>query len=446
MSTIPDDTIQGEFRTIPVPLGGPDPQARILTNFEQQIIQPARLFVPWLEFRGEGSPMASPTGEATDQTRRKTRKYLVPYDFVDEAYKDLLGYPMVVQQNPAGPGAAGGWYISRYLPDSIPWLYTIATPFEHSHPFLYCTEIPEEIGLNDVPDDGITRYDWFQNRCKRGLITAVYETLPYDVWSDYEMIQAGMIDAYGNPDESWVQLGRYVERQTKPLTKYQTFPMGSFVLAIDGATPYPGQPGRLEIQADFTVTWHRVPREAIGFRLINPWIAGTVAGNDYIPSIEDCLGSVNVAPFAGERRGTMLLTAAVFKPCRSVIGQRLYDVDFIWSWFGKRSTNTIRYQPPDPPGGNAIQGYQYGHNLLCYVYAANPKAPLPAGVSPWSPGYYELVSPATPNATVAMPIPSSNYLASPPQDDVNLFRYRDHAQIFRCPFYNFEPGNGPFVP
>jgi hypothetical protein len=371
----------------------------------------------------------SPRSSWRDDGSQVTREYITHWEdnvyngqpvrgYLD-AVKDLLGYPVVSPLN------NGGRYISRYIPDYFP-LLSPDDDFAPNKPFLWCTDLREVEGLA-IPTDQNCRDASLVGRYRYAGIQAVYETLTYDIYDDREMVTRGMFDLFGNPDESFIQTGRYVTKQPGPGVKYQTFPQGSFLIVAPTSPPhgtaYPGTPGRTEPECDFTVTWHQVPQAAVPLRLVNPYIANTVTGVDYIPAIEDCLGSVNLYSFADCRKGTLLLTSVGMKRIRSAIGMRLWDIEYRFKFFGVRSA-----EPAFPPGGG-VPEYSYGHNLVLYIQASVP-------------GYREIVSggpvPVGGNAPAAQP---SNYLRTPPLDYQNLFRYRPFASLFRVPQLKMDPGN-----
>ena len=212
-----------------------------------------------------------------------------------------------------------------------------------------------------------------------------------------------------------------------PQQKYQTIPIGSFVFATSNptlSTLYPGSPGRVELEGDFSLIWHRVPKYAIPWKYLNPYVASTVGGNPYIPAIDQCLGAVNVSAFAGCKKGTLLLTAAIFKPIRSPIGMRLWDIEYRFKYFAAQSANSLTN------GGTS--GYQYGHNLVLYYGDGKGNIPSPTG-------YYEIL------AGLPGVVNLSNYLVADgttaAQDYQNLYNYRDFAPLFRVPQLKNDPGN-----
>jgi hypothetical protein len=345
-----------------------------------------------------------------------------------------LGYPSVTAF--AGGTGGNGRYISRVIPDFIPWVTSYEGEFDVARPFLYCTSVTIE-PAGDAPADGTWFGDWGENRYGSAFLEARYETLTYDILSDNDMKSLGLTDpTFGTPDESNIMTGRYVTVETGISEKYQTLPQGSFVLvsgdSVNGRV-YPGSPGRIELKGDLRVTWHQVPRAAVGYSLVNPWIAkttsaGGTAGTPYVPPLEDCLGAVNLNDIWGRKKGTLLMTAAVIKRIRSPLGTRLYDVEMIFDWFGATSATKSTVA--------GVNDFSRGHNCVLYYGDANGLSATP------TPGYYEIVRrPSQPIGGGPPSPPTSNYLLTAPADYGNLMNYRDFASLFRVPALKVDPGN-----
>jgi hypothetical protein len=379
----------------------------------------------------ERNPVTGPISlrEVCEDDRGQiVREYMTAWDTRDQAKKWLLGYPYVSPKN-------GTRYIQRFLPDYIPWLLTDNNGFEQPNPYLWCTSLPSVEPDGVPPSDNATTGNWGECRYTNAFITALYTTPTYELLTDAQMVQLGYVDGSGNPDES--TLKRYVTILPNPQQKYQSLPTGSFYIAANsGGTPvigaagvYPGSPGRVELEADLSITWHRVPKYAIPFKMVNPFCASTVSGGAiYIPAVDDCLGAVNHASFAGMKKGTLLFSAAVFKPIRSPIGMRLWDVEYRFKYFAARSANKLT--------AAGVTDYQYGHNLVLYYGSGTNTNPQtyadPAG-------YYEIVKGQSTGT------PTSNYLladGTPTYDYKNLFNYRDFTNLFRVPQLTVDPGNG----
>ncbi len=430
---------------------------------------PQRKTIEYHEIEG------SPTFRLSDNGTQMVRKLHVNWDEKDEAMKDLLGYPVLKFNN-------GRYYIYREIPASANWIQSSADGFSPARPYIWCTDLQSVEPALDVPltpkvpanfvdananVDTIDKYG--VHRYGRALIVAQYETLTYEILKDSDMLSAGAFDLSGNPDES--TLKRYVTILATPQQSSQILPQGTFVFASDG-TAYAGTPSKIEIECDLRITWHRVLVPAIGLRCLNPYIVATDSGLPYYAPIENCLGCVNQTTFAGCAKGTLLLTAVIIKPIRSPLGQRLYDVEYVFKIFFARSAKKLTQ--------GVVTDYQYGHNLV-YVVTKQPN------------GYYELVSPLNnmtlnclvvsgspigialdtqtlfpgltvtgvgiPVGTTILSVDSatqftmsnnatasslsvvltfasqtgSNYLLTPPIDNVNLYNYREFRDLFRVP-------------
>ena len=349
-----------------------------------------------------------------DDRGQMIREWLCDWDQRDQAKKQLLGYPYVSPLN-------GTRYIQRFLPDYVPWLLTDNNGFEPPGPYLWCTSLPNIEPDGSPPPDGLPNAPWVGNwgepRYGNAFITALYTTPTYELLSDAQMVQMGYTDSNGNPDES--TLKRYVTLQANPQQKYQTIPTGTFVFAGTGG-PYNNSPGRVELEADLSITWHRIPRAAIPFKFLNYHLATNAGGSPYVSAIENCMGSVNLYPFAGSLKGTLLFTAAVFKPIKSPIGMRLWDIEYRFKYFNAKSATSLT------TGG--VTGYSHGHNLVLYYGPPGQTPPFA------NPGYQEIVS-GTGGVT------TSNYLLANPADYNNLFNYRDFTTLFQVPQLKYDPGN-----
>lgn len=403
-SGIFNDSVFGAGRAYgPFPPLGPDPVAL------PTVVNPQRIPVKYVERNPLAGPI-SPKAHFQDDHTEVQRQYIVAYTQWFEAIKDLIGFPTVVRVGSSG-------YIQRYTPDAFDQLTTNDGGFAaNASPFLWCTDVEVEPG-GDKPDGVVGEQPWSDifgvNLYGVAFLKATYQTVSYEIRSDITIAR----DSNGLPDESSLQ--RYVTKLPQPSTKYQTLPQGSFVMVAQNNPPdqlvYPGTPGRRELEADYSITWHHIPTPAVGLSLINPYMPATVTAGgvpvDYVPPIEDCLGCVNLYPFAGCRKGTLLLTAVVIKPVQSPIGMRLWDIEYRFKWFGVRSADRINSK------------YSYGHNLALYVTCPNP-------------GYYELVSSpvvVAPNST-STTLLNSNYNRAPnPLDFKNIHSYRDFATLFRVP-------------
>jgi len=380
-------------------------QNNTATGIPAPIFSPLRLAVPYVELEGSPRFHVRPNGSEV------VREYRVPWDDPlgkGDAWKDLLGFPQIIQaQGQFGPVEV----LSRYLPDSFPFDSAGNSGFTPPQRFLWCTEVRDTKGME--PASVIRKDNWGVMRYGAAQITAVYSTLSYKILSDLDstVVNADETDPLcGFPDESL--LTRYVTIQPNPTSKIQTLPQNSLIFATSGSVQ--GTNGRLELEADLEITWHQVPRYAVGLRLINPYIAQTVQGQPYTPSIEACLGTINLYPFAGCKKGTMLLSAAIIKPYVSMIGDDIVDVSYRFKWFPARSTLTY-------PTSADVNNYVYGHVLLI-------RPDLTLFVPPGGKviGYDEAVVFNSPRV--------SNYILAQPLDGINIYNFRDFRPLFRVPY------------
>lgn len=342
----------------------------------------------------DGSPRSSWRNNGTEITRDLMVLWDSPGGNI-EAIKTLIGYPLVVQ-------GGGGRYISRRIPDWFPLLST-SDGFSAVRPYLWCQDIRECSGIDPAPDSH--KDAWNVKKYARAHLIAVYRSLPYDILPDDRM----PTDDNGSPDEA--SFKRYITVVPQPSGSIQTLREGTIVYASDGAV-VPSARGKMEIKADLEVTWHDVPQAAVGSRHVNPYMAQQVDGKDYFGPIEAGLGKLNNDAFNGNRKGTLLFTAAIIKPIESPIGHRLYTVSYRFSWLPLKSTAT--YQ------NNGILDYAYGHVLILRSDVALPIPRVGTGL-----GYDEAIAKDAPQ--------QSNYLLSPPDDNVNQYDWFDFNQLFRVP-------------
>jgi hypothetical protein len=223
----------------------------------------------------------SPTFSIENDGSTLTRAILVLWEELDYAKNAFLGYPQIV-----GEGGNTLW-LSRNVPDA-------ATIFTNSanRPYLYATKVSGQgYGMPVGASAGIHDEDTNFPIYRYAKLEVTYETLTYDILSDEQMFEKGFIDGLDNPDES--TLARYVTVETHPGVEYLTLPQGGFSFVgpvVSGKpAPVPGGPGKITPNYDLTLTWHLVPREAVGSILYNPYLQN--------PPIDQCLGTVNSKPF-----------------------------------------------------------------------------------------------------------------------------------------------------
>ncbi len=369
-------------------------------TFPAPIQNPTRIPIQYQE--KEGSPRTHWRPNGSEVVRILQCDWQSPGGCVD-ATKDLLGFPRIKM------GPSGGRYISRYLPNMFP-LASAGDPWTPSRLYMACTTIRNTQGL--IPCADSNKDDWGVHKYQMVEIEAVWETLEYNLLSDEDMLAYGYIDSNGLPDES--SLARFIIRHPQPSTSLVSLPPGSLAYASDG-TAVLGNPGIQRLRVDLELKWLNVPQQAVGLRVINPDMATKVADVDYIPPIEDCLGKVNLYDFAGCRKGTLMLTAAIISPVQSPIGDRLWDLTYRFQFFPIRSN--MKYTA----GG--LNDYVWGHNLILRPDAKREPPLAGKGI-----GHDEvIVKPVVPAVF------SSNAILNPPLDNVNPFDYRDFKPLFRVP-------------
>ena len=342
----------------------------------------------------------SPEMEFRDDGTTVTRTYLIPWTSYRQVAADVLGYPEIETKH-------ARQYISRNLPDAFPELANSL-----GNPYLFATAIKSVQGLG-VPDGGNMQSQSDVAVYKYARVSVVYETLTYEILSDKQMVNAGLVDRWGNPDES--TLRRYVTKVIKPSAEYLSLPQGSFQYVVASAPAglaVIGQPGKITPVYDMSLTWHHVPREAIGSLLYN---AGLTT-----PVLDQAIGKVNVKPFAGCMAGTLLCMPPDIRPIRSPLGDRIYDVEYRFKWL---NLGTV-------PVGIFGAGDPIGHN---HLYAGKPQLNnAHAG------GYYEVTGglasgafagPGTTNIKIN-PATGANTFGV---DGANIYDWCDFAPLFQVP-------------
>lgn len=320
----------------------------------------------------------SPEEELRNDGSRAVRTFLVPWaDRIAWAIR-WLGYPEIKFDN-------GHWFISRRVPQEHPE-YLDAD----NRPYLWATQVmrcepwglPDPTGSTfdmrtplDVADYGFAR------------IQVLYESVSYELLPDNEVL--GEDDV---PDEAL--LARYVTVTATPAGEMLNLPLAALAF-VDGASPVnivPGFTSRIEQKTDVVITWHLVPTEAVGMRVINP-------NADFWP-IDDTLGRVNSDTFAGCRKGTLRLDAAIPRRHRSAIGDILWDVEFRFTHLDRGDDSQV---PPVPIGHNHLLQFS-GGTLTWREVVANDATPV-----------------------------VSNADAADQVDGKSLFDWRDFKRLFRVP-------------
>lgn len=332
-----------------------------------------------------------------------TRTIIVPWADIKNMWQ-FLGKAFVVT------GEGGSQYLSRWNP----WFVAGFVDSESKN-YLYATQItrcspwgvpPRDAnGWSNMKDEfGVAAY-------KFAKMAVHFETLPWDVCEDSELPK----DDHDNPDESSLQ--RYVVKIVKPSGQYLTLPSGSFKASIPGSyangdhqtAVVPGTPGRIVAKFDLALTWCLVPEACVGTRLINPLRQ---------PIIEQQMGLVNKSTFAGCPPGTLLLTAATIKPIRSPNGDRIYDIEYRFSFFLPITGGQQHGDPPTTLDAIAGAGHQFLY-LPQFSLATVPGSP-PAS-------YFECSVDGQSNISITAGI---NELGLPGR---NIFDWAEFADLFRVP-------------
>jgi len=267
----------------------------------------------------------SPKGHMENDHSEVARTILVLWDDVVKACRMFLGYPVL-------SGGAPG-YIARMPPEYHPdWRDPIA-----DKPYLYATDFEYE-GLG-VPADNDQRSVVDSSVYNLAKCTIRYNTRSYDVRADNDPVVVNQ--GFGFTDESL--LTRYVTIKPVPGGEHLSLPQGSFKFVDYPATPgnpaaVPGSPGKVEPSDLLHITWHEVPKEAIGKRVLNP--------NKFIDyPQDDAVGRVNRTWFAGQPPGTLLCEAPVLEPFSSPLGRRLFNIQYNFKSLLRGSTFAVLGPP-----------------------------------------------------------------------------------------------------
>lgn len=243
--------------------------------------------VKYTEMVKDGSPSFTVENDGT----KLTRKLLVRWDDLSDARVAFLGRPRVVM------GEGGIPYLSRQTPDPSKLFFN-----SDSNKYLFATGFS---GLGhgnpgDAASAGVKNQSQDSPRYRYAQLDVLYESLTYDIYTDEEMVIAGLTDEFGNPDESTIS--RYVSAEVAPGVEYLTLPIGGFVYVgpMDTASPSKpavvlGGPGKLVPNYDFTIHWELVPLQCVGSKIYNLALSA--------PAIDLCIGRVNSLPFPTKRQG-----------------------------------------------------------------------------------------------------------------------------------------------
>ena len=274
----------------------------------------------------------------------------MPWASRQTAIINLLGY----STNVNGPLGAGN-YVKRQVPHAcVDWSTTGSN-------FIYCDKIDcKGIGMpvNLAPGqitttspspnpDGATEQIPLYNLARLG---AHYTTFLYDFLSDAQMLANGYVDTKGKPDESFFV--RYVTREVHSQGEFFSVPANGasgsgmkFVGVAQQVSLVKQGISKLIVPYNIALTWHAVPQSAVPCWIINNTLSAPGA-------FDVAVGRVNNDLFDNYPVGTLLLMGGEFKPKRSLLGERLYDITYL-----------IKYFQP---------GVGFGHNFLYYPIPPNP--------------------------------------------------------------------------
>jgi hypothetical protein len=333
--------------------------------------------IPYTELVKDGSPSFSIENDGSTVTRT----VLIRWQDLDLAKAAFLGYPTILAQS-----ASTGAWIARNTPDTF-----LLFSNNSGNPYLFATKLSGQgygmpvdniYGIHDpATDTPVYRY---------AKLEVEYETLTYDVLTDSQMINLGLVDGNGNPDES--TLARYVTKEINPGAEYLTLPADGFKYVTANTPKLSYSPGKLVPNYDLSLTWHLVPIDAVGSILLNP--------NLQNPSIDLCLGNVNNKPFPamllggnpGWPVGSLQMTGCTIKAVRSTSGDRLYDITYRFK-FLKQGIQFLYYQGTGPAFTNA--------------------------------GYFEVTTTGTTNIGIYNNVPANG--------PVNIYPWADFNTLFRVP-------------
>lgn len=340
-----------------------------------------------------------------------TRVVDVSWDWLENFAQSVMGYQSLSTLRISDsyshvPTSLAYPYISRVAP----W----AANFGNSpNPdFLYASKFDAEglgvpldrVCIDGTNEDAVARY---QNaRC-----TITFTTRTYDILTDSQMyaLEPTM------DESSW---RRYVTRLIRPSGEIFTFQAGDggFFYSFGAATSSTAcQTGinKLVISYNWAVTWHQIPIAAVPSNLYNPGCVN--------PAIDNCLGTVNSTTFQGAKQGQLLLLAVEIKPMVSPLGERIFDITYMFKFFA--------------PGMKGYpEGYHYSPVPNFTIFAGHnhvlvPPVKIPT-TSTLTSNWYEVLS----DKTIAASTTPTNFIAK--TDGLNIYDFREFRNLFRPATYN----------
>ena len=199
--------------------------------------------------------------------------------------------------------------VTRFIKRTLPKAYPVFTK-KNNKPWLWARHASSIKGLK--ADGWVAAKQHGHYNTSR--IKIEYESVPYSIWRDDEIKNTA-----GIPDEA--QLFRYIVRTFQPSSEYLTFPRGAYKWVDDGVpanrAPVDGSRGRVVSFLEITYTWVEVPGVPL--------------------ALASLIGSVNNELFDGATAETLLLVGATLKPYRSVVGNRVFDIEMKTRLFNPES-------------------------------------------------------------------------------------------------------------
>lgn len=252
-------------------------------------------------FECHGSPII----QASVDSARITRRYLIRWEDYYRAQIDFLGYQYV-----AGDGPGGANVIHRVTPH-----YSYLPGQAGLTPVYFAQAVSQFASASACDHDFVTdqaKYTW-------GVMTVVYTPLTYEILPDTDpalVISGGPLGA--KPDEA--TLARYVTILGAPLSRTVTLPRGLMKWVPEGgaetSAPVFESAGRAENGETVTVIHHLRPDLPRG-------------------RILAAMNTVNSTAFAGYAPETLLCQAPDYRPITHPDGARGYDVHFKFTWLPK---------------------------------------------------------------------------------------------------------------
>ncbi len=333
--------------------------------------------IDFREVYGKESTAMSGHQQIDDGRRREIRVYDVDWEKRNAAIVALIGYSTVAS-------SGGKMYVSRKTPDFLDGGNVDNSNFggtdedyinSDGDNYLYATKILE--------GHGFLWSDWENSQTgevgsfNAFRIAVQYETLPFYVLSDADMIEQGFLDANGNPDESF--LSRYCKIEVKNETQYLTLARGQFQISSGqgevAPTAYPFDGSKVFPFKRIRITRYQIPERAVPIAIINPGQAMTA----YADISEGTVNSTILLQCCNP--GTMVLENTEAIPETSPFGDRVYTLIHEWR-FNKNKWNYV-YWPKAAalqsaaitanPGGAAAAIAQYNNGCV-QIRATSPGA------------------------------------------------------------------------